>query len=528
MTMKYKVLITTSGIGQRLGELTKYTNKALIRVGKKPAISYVIESYPADMSFVVTVGYFADHVREFLSLAYPDRNIEYVEVDNYVGPGSSLGYSMLQAKDALQCPFVYHASDTIITEEVPAPTENWIGVYKGDDTSQYASWQVLGGKKLLFNDKGAIDFDYIHIGLVGIYDYQNFWKTLEQLYKTDPNDQTLNDCRVLVSMLSGGTSFELKPFVKWYDIGNTVALHRTRTEIKDHFDNLDKMEESIFLFKDFVIKFFHDAQIVKERAARAKLLGALVPEIEGVTKNFYRYKYSSGSLYSDVATPVDFVNFLAWAKKNLWQKVREVSDEEFAKICRDFYLTKTKKRVQQFLDANNLKDEEHVINGERVPALADMLEKIDFDWLASSEQYQFHGDFILDNILKTDDGYRLIDWRHNFGGLLKAGDIYYDLAKLNHNLTVNHEMVNKNLFTVKLENGNHVECDILRKDNLVECQKVLFDFVHKEGYDAKKIRMLSGLIWLNMAPLHHHPFNLFLYYFGKLHLWRTINEAKPK
>lgn len=524
--MEYKVLITTSGVGQRLGELTRYTNKALVRVGKKPAISYVIESYPINTSFVITIGYYGDHVREFLSLAYPDRNIEYVEVDNYIGEGSSLGYSMLQAKNVLQCPFIYHASDTIITEEVPVPAKNWIGVYKGDDTSQYASWQVVGDKKLLFNEKGAIDFDYIHIGLIGIHDYEKYWRTLEELYMTNTNDQTLNDCQVLVSMLNNETSFELKSFAQWYDIGNTVALYRTRAEIKDHFDNLEKAEESIFIFKDFVIKFFFDGQIIKERVARAALLGSLVPEIEGATKNFYRYKYSEGNLYSDIATPSDFVNFLTWTKKNLWQKVHEVNDEEFKKICYDFYFTKTKKRVQQFLDANNLKDEAHFINSEHVPALTHILKHIDFDWLTNSEQYQFHGDFILDNILKTGTGYCLIDWRHNFGGLLKAGDIYYDLAKLNHNLTINHEIVNKNLFTVKLDNGNHVECDILRKDNFVECQKILFDFVSNEGYNPKKIRVLSGLIWLNMAPLHHHPFNIFLYYFGKLHLWRAINETE--
>ena len=39
----YKVLITTSGVGSRLGDLTNYTNKCLIRVGKKPAISYIVE-----------------------------------------------------------------------------------------------------------------------------------------------------------------------------------------------------------------------------------------------------------------------------------------------------------------------------------------------------------------------------------------------------------------------------------------------------------------------------------------------------
>jgi len=46
--MDYKVLITTSGIGSRLGDLTDYTNKALIRIGDKAAISHIIEMYPTD------------------------------------------------------------------------------------------------------------------------------------------------------------------------------------------------------------------------------------------------------------------------------------------------------------------------------------------------------------------------------------------------------------------------------------------------------------------------------------------------
>ena len=62
----YKVLITTSGIGSRLGEITKYTNKALVRIGDKPCISHIIEKYPIESKFVVTLGYFADQVKDFL------------------------------------------------------------------------------------------------------------------------------------------------------------------------------------------------------------------------------------------------------------------------------------------------------------------------------------------------------------------------------------------------------------------------------------------------------------------------------
>ena len=154
-----------------------------------------------------------------------------------------------------------------------------------------------------------------------------------------------------------------------------------------------------------------------------------------------------------------------------------------------------------------------------------MLRMVDFNYLADTEQRQFHGDFVLDNIVKTAGGYCLMDWRQNFGGLLKAGDMYYDLAKLNHNLTVNHDVVLSNGFTMKV--GVHsIVCDIMRKDNLVRCGEVLREFVHAEGLDMKKVELLTPIIWLNMAPLHHHPFNLFLYYFGKLNLWRALQKNK--
>ncbi len=64
----HKVLITTSGLGSRLGNLTDYTNKCLVRVADKPAISYIVESYPKDTKFIITLGHYGNHVRQFLQL----------------------------------------------------------------------------------------------------------------------------------------------------------------------------------------------------------------------------------------------------------------------------------------------------------------------------------------------------------------------------------------------------------------------------------------------------------------------------
>ncbi|OGI17691.1 MAG: hypothetical protein A3J63_02770 [Candidatus Moranbacteria bacterium RIFCSPHIGHO2_02_FULL_40_12b] len=524
----YKVLITTSGTGSRLGDLTKYTNKGLVRIGKKPVLSYIIETYPKNTEFVITLGYFGNQVRDFLGLAYPDKKFTFVNVDKYEGAGSSLGYSMLKAEKYLRCPFIYHASDTIITESVPAPSHNWSGGFKGEGSSNYASFDTLNGRIQQIYYKGeSISPDFLHIGLVGIKNYDKFWSAMKVLYKKNPNDSTLGDVGAINKMLKDGVDFKVKKFKEWHDTGNVETLHETKNKIRDSFRILDKADESIFIFDKFVIKFFADEKMVSDRVVRGKILKGLVPEIDGHKKNFYKYKYADGHLFSKVATPYNFEDFLKWTERELWKKTKEISPQKFRKICYDFYYKKSIERINKFLSSRSVKDQSNIINGEKVPSIKDIIKEINFLWLCDGEQSNFHGDFILDNIIKTRNGYALLDWRQNFGGLLRSGDKYYDLSKLNHNLTVNHGIINRNLFTINIK-GNIIECDILRKDNLVQCQNVLFEFLAKKGYDMKKVRLLTALIWLNMSPLHHHPFDLFLFYFGKLNLWRELKKIKQR
>ena len=518
---KAKVLITASGGGRRLGDVTKYTNKTLIRVGKKPAISYIVESYPEDTEFVVTVGHFRDQVKDFLRIAYPERKFQFAEVDNYEGEGSSLAYSMLKARQYLECPFIYHASDTIVFDQIPELDHNWVGGHEGAGSSNYSSFNVVGQNLRKIDPKGEIDPDYIYIGLAGIKDHKLFWETLAGQHKENPNKQNLGEIQAINRMIGKGIDFKSNVFPRWNDTGNTEGLKKAREEIKDSMHVLDKLEEAIFIFDKFVIKFFHDSELTQQRVERAKILEGRVPVIESSSPNFYRYKFVDGKLFSRVASPHDFDLFLEWAQDNLWEKTNETSPDEFKKVCYNFYHDKSVERIEKFLKTRTVNDTEIIINGEEVPSAMGLLEKMDFDWLCDCEQSIFHGDFIPDNILKTEDGFCLLDWRQNFGGLLKAGDMYYDLSKLNHNLTVNHDIVNSDLFTIDID-GDNVECDILRKENHVQCQRVLHDFLKEHGYDLPKVKAMTALIWLNMSPLHHHPFDLFLYYFGRLNLWRAI------
>jgi NDP-sugar pyrophosphorylase family protein/thiamine kinase-like enzyme len=525
MFMPFKVLVTTSGVGSRLGEFTKFTNKSLLRIGNKPAISYIIESYPQNTEFVITLGYFGEQVKNFLLIAYPERKFEFVWVEKYEGEMSSLLFSLSHAKDLLQAPFIFHASDTIILDNIPAPNYNWNAGYKGKGSSSYASFDVMGSRVSVMYEKGNLNPDFLHVGLVGIFDFELFWNLVDKILIEENYGFTLGDVDVLKRMvpLSEFGVFECK---QWHDIGNVDKMNEAKSQL-DHGDIhvLDKLGESIFKVNGRIIKFFYDEVICNNRISRNSYLKGIVPEITIIAKNFYSYDYVKGDLYANVANNSNFPEFLNWAKVNLWKETNSVSKEKLKELCLDFYFNKTEKRLSDFYRSRGVEDKVEVINGEEIPKISTMLNQINKDELCDSIPTLFHGDFILDNVLKVDkENYILIDWRQDFAGELVAGDKYYDLGKLAHNLVVNHEIIDNNHFYVKKGKEDSISINIYRFQSLVDCEQKLFEWLQSNGYDVRKVKILRAIIWLNMSPLHHHPFDLFLYYFGKYNLYQALKN----
>jgi len=218
-----------------------------------------------------------------------------------------------------------------------------------------------------------------------------------------------------------------------------------------------------------------------------------------------------GKLFSKSVSEKSFIKFLEWSNNNLWIKKSKAS---FNLDCYNFYIEKSLNRITQYIKDYNDPDN---INGEPLPDIYSLFDQIDTQKLCNGIPSQFHGDFILDNIIETPKEFTLIDWRQDFAGDLDIGDIYYDLAKLNHNLTVNHSIIEQGLYSHSSEN-----CYILCNSTLLKCKNLLHDFIKEHGYDLKKVELLTSIIWLNMAPLHEYPFNKFLFNFGKYNLYKNL------
>jgi len=271
-------------------------------------------------------------------------------------------------------------------------------------------------------------------------------------------------------------------------------------------------------FDDFVIKFFHNKKICYDRVLRTKSLGNLVPKLLDSTENFYKYEYINADLMSDVVDRDKFLKLLNWANDNLWV---EREQENFYNNALSFYKDKTLLRIEKFLDIHNLTDNVDYINGLKVPRIKDLVSKINFKDIIGPNPTGFHGDFILDNIL-ISDSFTLIDWRQDFNGIIESGDMNYDLAKLNHNLVLNHEMLHNNYF--KIDFSKQINCDVYIKKSLIDCKNILRKFCEDKKINFNNIEILTSLIWLNMSPLHEHPLDMFLYYFGKYNLYLNIQE----
>lgn len=516
----HKVIITTSGIGSRLGQHTKFTNKSLVRIGDMPSISHIIEHYPENTEFVITLGHFGDQVRQFLTLVYPSRKFDFVEVDRFKGNGSSLGYSLLKCRKSIDRPFIFHASDTILTDSEYSNLEkNLVVGIRRKENSQYRTISSNKNNVSRINEKGEIGYDQVYVGVCKIMDFERFFNNLSELVESDRFGSELSDVHVINEMIADGAEFTHIHTGEWYDVGNTNELERART----HFDNgnnvLDKPNESIYFIGDEVIKFFSDEKTNLNRVNRSKNLAGLVPAVTGHTKNFYKYKKVEGETLSHNTNTQNFKSLLEWATQKLWERSETAG---FKDTCRKFYEEKTKNRVNQYL--NGREDKEERINGIKIPPVKDLLSSIDFDWISDGIPTRFHGDFILENIIHSDGTYTLIDWRQDFEGQTSYGDLYYDLAKLNHNLIVNHDIVKRGLYTNEFSEGG-IKCEILIGSDMLNCREIYHNFIKENGFDLRKVKVLTALIWLNMSPLHEHPFDSFLFQFGKYNLYRELYES---
>lgn len=477
-----------------------------------PIIQELVDCGVADIT--VVVGHRSEQVKEackrFVSNQVPIRFVE-------VSPEISSGAALIQALShfAPGDDVLVNLGDTYVprlkTLIEPGPL---VLLADGiDDQSRWCTVEVDGqGKVRAFHNKTEVGHAE-HLA-VGVYRIASLPEQLALPLRL--RDPEISD--VLVACLPPGGQYQVVMVPQWFDVGHIDRYHFAKKRLLEarSFNSLE--------FDDFlgtVTKRSKHWEKLELEAAWVQTLPeglqALAPRVirlhrdrenTSVTMEYYGYttaaelwlysSFSSGTLGSMTRRLLEVLDRFRTHK-------RSVTRADFELIYRD----KTVARVAEARRNSPLLDhlfalDEVEINGRVIPgwntlwpALQDMVDAL-YDPRDCS---LIHGDFCLSNILYDVGGgiVRVIDARGKWGNS-DGGDIKYDVAKLRHSLCGLYDFIVNDLFECRVDGDSAIHYRLANNRHAEVGRQ--FDRIVGERFDLNQIKLIEGLLFISMLPLH--------------------------
>jgi dTDP-glucose pyrophosphorylase len=506
------VCIIAAGRGTRMGFADGELHKALAPLSNRAVLTHVLESFPPDARFVMAVGHRADQLRAYVALAHPDREVTFVTVDNYDGPGSGPGLSVLACAEALgeDEPFALAAADGIVHTVPPLTGETWMGASLVDDPTSYLTLETDAGGDVRGLQERTGPSRLAYNGVAWIGDPATYFAGLRRGVVAGELQVTQG----FQALLDAGVRVRSQP-CDWTDAGTTETYAAARRAFAEYDTAGRAAIDVTYLLPDRVVKWFRDPEGANQRATRAAELTGAIPPIVPAPSGWLAYEKARGSVLCDRLDSTEVVGVLDWVSTALWSD--RPDGTAFRGAARRFYGDKTLARLGAYLDDRGIEEPPSgtEINGVPTATVAEALERELDGMVAAAIPTVFHGDLHEGNIIAGDGGYRLIDWRDEFGGLADRGDQLYDLAKLLHSLELPESVMHARTF----ERVDHADGTLtighpdtaLRADG----RRALWAWCAARDFDLRAIGTVDATIWINMAPLYDRVLGDYLYAFGR-------------
>ncbi|MGZ5280612.1 MAG: NTP transferase domain-containing protein, partial [Pseudobdellovibrionaceae bacterium] len=434
------VCLLTAGQGTRMGSMGQILNKALFPIDGKAIISHIIGKFPADTEFVIGLGFLGEQVRNYLTIAHPNQKFVFVPVDNFKGPGSGPGYSLLCCSPQLQKPFYFVSCDTLWDNSLDwNPTQNWLGVAPVDPavSANYCNLKIVGPKVTELRDKTTVTDSSFQafVGLCYIKDFEVFWQALKNQETVAGEHQVSNGIRALIEK----TDVRAQS-IEWTDVGDAEKYKQT-VSLYENFD-FSKSNEALYIVNRQVIKFFADPKITSRRVQKSKLNPQVFPQITKHEGQFYAYDFQDGETLYKKNSPQIFRELLNWLQEQVW-KPQDIDRSTMQTACLQFYKNKTIERLDLYQKKYPRTEGRTVVNGREVPSTPELLSHVPWERLTDGIPCFMHGDLQFDNIIFDEEkkSFKLLDWRQEFAGHVEFGDLYYDLAKLYGGIILNYDYI---------------------------------------------------------------------------------------
>lgn len=304
----------------------------------------------------------------------------------------------------------------------------------------------------------------------------------------------------------------------FYDLGDSFSKEKSIQIIQPRFFN----EISIDTFKGLLTKRSKDISKFNDEINWylnvPKNLKYLTPRVISyelgknpfITMEFYNYKTAHSLLINDELNNEQWSMFFKNLKKTIDSMkgyTVNISSIDYSSIIYEMYINKTKNRLNNFkiqtkyLDLNKT----IIINQKPIGDLNSIISQVEklYNFLFKTENKTLsfiHGDLCFSNILVETDKmfFRFIDPRGSFGNKGIYGDVYYEIAKIQHSINGKYDYIIEDMFEVSCCN-NQIEYKVNgQTDNI----KKLFYTYFENDFNMQKVKFIEAMLFLSMCPLH--------------------------
>ena len=524
-TKELRVLILSAGqINEELSKIFGKIPSGLIPINGKPVIFKIIDKLLNEgiKNISITVGYKKEILEEIITEQYRKQcDIQFIESDFKKPPGNSIKDSINQFNEKKLLiilgdtmignnliELVNKGKNFVLTSNEFLNTENWCVITKNEE-----KLNEIFDKKILENNKK-------YHALVGCYFFNNV-NLLKNSLDEFKNDERL-EISSIIKKIKKKEEFNSETAQEWLDVGHLENYFSTKQFVlKTRYFNRLQFDES----RENVIKTStNNEKLVNEinwyKQIPDEILD-LVPKISdsSVQKNpFIKLEYIKHPTLSELWLYGEFSsNFWKEIINDLFiiiQKFKKHNHHVTKQEYNSIYFQKTQDRINELMQDNQIFKEIFeqdfiFINSKKQKnwkLMKDQInEKINI-MFNEKDNCLIHGDLYFSNILYDSEkrNFKLIDPRGKWGHGI-AGDIKYDIAKIRHSIVGGFDTITNGLYSANYQGPNKIEYNVFVSKNNQTIRNEL-DNIIEQNWKLDEIKMIEGLLFISMLPLHSDNF----------------------
>ncbi len=492
-------------------------SNSMIPINGKPVISWILEDLIGKNMKEATVVLRQENksLKDFLLRAFQNRfilNIVELEESNSIIESLAAGLKEIKNNNPTQVIL----GDTLIKDSF-AGDSDFVYVHEVEESQRWCIAVYDSNNRVIeYIDKQ----DHIakpYMALCGYYYFRDTLSLKKSLQATSERSKTQMSDLLLAYQQTH--PMHIKKSNQWYDFGNIDNLIYSKQRLlQSRFFNslsIDPILNTITKVSEFDKKLRDELNWYKNLPRSLQVLTPRIiseQEIDGklnLVQEYYGYPtLAELYLFSDLGEE----NWQSIFRRLLtlhqafhsYEVVLEPGD------LKSIYLDKTFERIENLCQNKYWQElfaaEEISFNGEKLKnfyTLKPWLERA-IDTLSENQKgCVIHGDFCFSNILYdlSNQIIRLIDPRGSFGQTGIYGDPRYDMAKLRHSIAGYYDYIVSDLFEISESEGAFAGT-IFTHQAHHGLGEIFDELLEQFGYDSKEVKLIEGLLFISMLPLH--------------------------